>query len=114
MYGPPSDLPPDLLRLRALETWHAMWLDRIRAAIAAAEEREAGKRRAEEHRPPPPDWVVQLGIGVGQPPVAVHAGGCPNSGKRWKQISRDEARRLLDDSVTACTLCTPDRDLGML
>jgi hypothetical protein len=108
------DLPPDLLRLRALETWHAMWLDRIRHAIRDAEEREAAERRREERRPSPPDWVVQLGIGVGQPPIAVHAGGCANAGKRWQAISRDEARRLLDDDVPACTLCTPDRDLGML
>ena len=40
-----SDLPPDLLRLRALETWHAMWLDRIRAAIAQAEAVEAQAAR---------------------------------------------------------------------
>ncbi|MGW7053151.1 DUF6233 domain-containing protein [Streptomyces sp. NPDC054887] len=109
-----SDLPPDLPRLRTLETWHVMWLDRIRAAITAAEEREAGARRAEERRPPPPEWVVQLGIGVGRPPVAVHAGGCANAGKRWQAISRDDARRLLDGDVQACTLCAPDRDLGML
>ncbi|MBT2505135.1 hypothetical protein J7I98_04330 [Streptomyces sp. ISL-98] len=108
------DLPPDLLRLRALETWHAMWLDRIRNAIREAEEREAGKQRAEARKPPPPDWGVQLGIGVGRPPVAVHAGGCPNSGKRWRAVNRDEARRLLAvEGVEACGMCNPDQVLGL-
>jgi hypothetical protein len=34
------DLPPDLARLRVLETWLQLQLDQVRAAIAAAERKE--------------------------------------------------------------------------
>lgn len=108
-----NDLPPDLPRLRTLETWLAMTLDRVRAQIAAIETREAEKRYGEQHRPPTPDWTVELGIGQGAPPSEVHVGGCYAAGKRQRPIDRDQARALLADGVRACTHCRPDSELGM-
>lgn len=108
-----SDLPPDLPRLRTLETWAVMQLDRIRAAIAAAQQREAEERR-KQPMPPPPDWVIQHGIGQGGPPLAVHVGGCRLGGGRVKGISREQALRALVEGVEACAVCRPDTDLGYL
>lgn len=108
-----SDLPPDLPRLRTLETWHVTQLDRIRAAIAAAQQREAEEQR-KQPPPPPPDWVIQHGIGQGGPPLAVHVGGCGLAGGRVKPISREQALRALADGVEACQVCRPDTELGWL
>lgn len=71
-----NDLPPDLPRLRTLETWLVVSLERVRQQIAAAEQREAERQQGAKRRPPPPDWVLELGIGVGAPPSEVHAGDC--------------------------------------
>lgn len=91
-----------------------MWVERLDIAIAAAEQREAEQRRGQERRPPVPDWMLEVGIGAGKPPVAVHVGGCHMSGKRVRGISRDEARRALADGVQACTHCRADTELGVL
>ncbi|WP_404200107.1 DUF6233 domain-containing protein [Streptomyces tauricus] len=40
--------------------------------------------------------------------VEVHTGHCYAIGKRRRPISRDEARRLLDAGLRACSRCTPD------
>ncbi|WP_328903329.1 DUF6233 domain-containing protein [Streptomyces sp. NBC_00441] len=109
-----NDLPPDLPRLRTLETWLAMTLDRVRAQIAAVETLGAAKRYGDEHRPPAPDWTVELGIGVGAPPAEVHVGGCYATGKRRRVIDRDQARQLLADGIRACAHCRPDSELGVL
>lgn len=109
-----NDLPPDLPRLRTLETWLTLTLDRVRAQIAAAEQREKERRQGEARRPPTPDWVLELGIGVGAPPSEVHVGGCYAAGKRRREISREQALALLADGVRACTHCRPDTDLGVL
>ncbi|MCW8102704.1 DUF6233 domain-containing protein [Streptomyces tauricus] len=108
-----DDLPPDLARLLTLRTWHAMWLTRIDAKIAAVRQREAEQKRVRLTRLPGPEWVVELGIGVGRPPVEVHAGHCYAIGKRHRPISRDEARRLLDAGLRACSHCTPDTTLDI-
>ncbi|MEU8623342.1 DUF6233 domain-containing protein [Streptomyces sp. NPDC048669] len=109
-----NDLPPDLPRLRTLETWLAASLHRVRQQIAAAEQREAERRQGEERRPPTPDWIVELGIGQGAPPSEVHAGHCHAAGKRRREIDRDQALALLADGVRACAHCRPDTDLGVL
>ncbi|MGW1230277.1 DUF6233 domain-containing protein [Streptomyces sp. NPDC002530] len=70
----------------------SIWLGHTRAAIAAAERREAERRRGKERRPPAPDWIVELGIGVGQPPNEVPAGRCHAAGRRRRVVDRDEAR----------------------
>ncbi|MET9517387.1 DUF6233 domain-containing protein [Streptomyces sp. NPDC002994] len=108
-----SDLPPDLPRLRTLEHWHAVQLDRIRAAITTAQQREAEEQR-KRPLPPPPDWVLQQGIGQGGPPLAVHVGGCTLAGGRPRPISREQALRALAEGIEACQVCRPDTDLGWL
>lgn len=109
-----TDLPPDLPRLRTLETWLAYALADVRAAIAAAEQREQERQRGLEARPPAPDWLLEQGLNRDAPPVQVHVGDCWNAGKRSKGISRDEALRALADGVKACGACRPDTELGFL
>jgi hypothetical protein len=109
-----TDLPPDLLRLRTLETWLQLALDEVRRAIAAAETREQERQRGIETRPPAPDWLIELGLNRDAPPVQLHMGDCWNAGKRHKGISRDEALRALTDGVKACGACRPDSELGFL
>ncbi|WP_392750521.1 DUF6233 domain-containing protein [Streptomyces sp. LN590] len=108
------DLPPDLPRLRTLRTWYGMWVARIDEAIAAAEQQEREKQQGEERRPPTPDWIVELGIGVGSPPIEVHVGGCYSAGKRRRAISREQAVAALDQGIRACIHCRPDTELGVL
>lgn len=95
-----------------------MWLDRVRHAIRAAEQQEATaaaqRVRREQQRPPAPEWVVQLGIGVGSPPIAIHVGGCACTGKRYRGVGRGEALQLLAAGTAACHLCRPDTELGYL
>lgn len=109
-----SDLPPDLPRLRTLETWLRLQLDLVRGAITAAERREQERLRGEEHRPPVPDWTLETGIGNGHAPVYVHVGGCHMAGKRQRPVARDQALRALVDGVEACGHCRPDTELGVL
>ncbi|MGW0602136.1 DUF6233 domain-containing protein [Streptomyces sp. NPDC002776] len=109
-----DDLPPDLDRLKTLRVWHALWVDRIDAKIAALRQRQAEEERGRQSRPAPPDWIVELGIGSSQPPVEVHVGDCHMAGKRRRAVSRDEARRLLTTGLRACTHCQPDTQLGIL
>jgi hypothetical protein len=107
-------LPPDLHRLRTLETWLALMLDEVRAAIAAAEQREQERQRGIQARPPAPDWLIEVGLNRDSPPVQVHVGGCWNAGKRARGISRAEAHQALADGVKACGACRPDSELGFL
>ncbi|GAA2254028.1 hypothetical protein GCM10010145_22510 [Streptomyces ruber] len=109
-----DDLPPDLARLLTLRVWHAMWLERIDRRIAAVRRREAEQERGRQRRPPGPDWIVELGIGDGRPPVELHAGDCYAAGGRRRAVDRGEARRLLAAGLRACTHCRPDRRLGIL
>lgn len=109
-----TDLPPDLPRLRTLETWLADALDEVREAIARAEQREREAAYGLEHRPPPPDWLLEQGLNRDSPPVQVHVGGCWNAGKRSKGVGRDDALRALAAGVRACSACRPDTELGYL
>lgn len=109
-----TDLPPDLPRLRTLETWLALALDEVRQAIAAAEQRERERQRGIEARPPAPEWLLELGLNRDAPPVQVHVGGCWNSGKRSRGVSREDALRALAEGVKACSACRPDSKLGFL
>lgn len=110
-----TDLPPDLPRLRTLETWLAYTLERVRQQIAEAERREAERRRGIEARPPTPDWLLELGLNRDSPAVYVHCGGCWNATKRSRAIDRAAAlRALTEDGVPACSHCRPDTALGVL
>ncbi|MEU4171034.1 DUF6233 domain-containing protein [Streptomyces sp. NPDC026665] len=107
------DLPPDLPRLRTLETWLAYTLDRVRQQIAAAEQREAERQHGIAARPPPPEWQVEQGLN-GSRPVYVHQGTCHMAGKRSRPVKRSDALRVLAEGVPPCTHCRPDIDLGIL
>jgi hypothetical protein len=109
-----NDLPPDLPRLRILETWLALSLDRVRQQIADAERREQERQRGIDARPPAPDWLIEMGLNRDAPPNAVHVGGCHMAGKRSKGISRTDALRWLAEGIPACTHCRPDSELGFL
>ncbi|MFF8659444.1 DUF6233 domain-containing protein [Streptomyces huasconensis] len=110
-----SDLQPSRLeKLRIVEGFLRHQLGQVEKWIAEEQQRQAEQRRGRERRPPVPDWVLEVGIGAGKPPVAVHVGGCHMSGKRVRGISRDEARHALTDGVQACTHCRADTELGVL
>ncbi|MEU0612700.1 DUF6233 domain-containing protein [Streptomyces griseorubiginosus] len=94
--------------------WHALWLDRIDRKIARLERRKAEEEHGRKRRPPTPEWVVEVGIGTGRPPVQVHAGTCHMIGSRRRPVSRDEARRLLAEGLRACTHCQPDTQLHII
>ncbi|WP_217177314.1 DUF6233 domain-containing protein [Streptomyces sp. AC495_CC817] len=109
-----TDLPPDLSRLRILETWLALTLDRVRRQIADEERREAERRRGVQARPPAPAWLIERSLSRGTPPVYVHVGDCCMVGKRSKGVDRGEAVRALVDGIDACQHCRPDTALGIL
>jgi hypothetical protein len=109
-----TDLPPDLLRLRTLETWLQLTLDEVRRAIAAAETREAERQRGIEARPAAPDWLLDYGLNKDSLPIAVHVGGCHMAGKRTRGVPRETALRAVTDGVPACSHCRPDTVLGVL
>ncbi|MFD4625870.1 DUF6233 domain-containing protein [Streptomyces sp. NPDC058475] len=108
-----QDLPPDLPRLRTLETWLVRTLDRVRQQVAAVEQREAERQRGIDARPPEPDWLIERGLN-GRQAVYVHAGGCHMAGKRSKGVERDHALRALAEGVDACPHCRPDSELGFI
>ncbi|MET9438994.1 DUF6233 domain-containing protein [Streptomyces sp. NPDC006551] len=110
-----SELPPDLPRLRTLEHWLVLSLDRVRARIAEVETREAALRPVRV-LPEGPGWVLAY-LRVGGRPVAdsIHIGDCRMAGKITKPLSRDEARHALTaGGIRACDICRPDSDLGIL
>lgn len=109
-----TDLPPDLPRLRTLETWLALALADVRQAITAAEQRAQEQQRGEQARPAPPDWLLEGGLNRDAAPVYVHVGGCWNAGKRSRGVARDAALRALVEGVAACPHCRPDSELGYL
>jgi hypothetical protein len=108
-----DDLPPDLDRLRTLRVWHALWLQRIDAKIAAVTRRQSEQEQGRRRQPARPEWIVELGIGGRQSLLQVHAGDCSMTGRRHRAIGRDEARRLLTTGLTACGHCRPDSLLGI-
>ncbi|MFF4459443.1 DUF6233 domain-containing protein [Streptomyces mirabilis] len=109
-----DDLPPDLPRLRTLETWLILSLTRVQRRIADIEQREAERRHGQQVQPPIPDWLLEVGIGSDKAPVAVHVGGCHMAGKRVRGILRDQALRAITGGVDACSHCRPDSELGIL
>jgi hypothetical protein len=108
-----SELPPDLPRLRTLETWLSLTLGEVRKAIAAQERQEQERQRGIDAKPPDPDWMLELSLG-GRHPIQVHAGGCRMAGKRPKGVTRGVALRALAEGVAACSHCRPDTELGYL
>ncbi|MEU9927301.1 DUF6233 domain-containing protein [Streptomyces anulatus] len=115
-----GDLPPDLDRLRILETWLVLSLRRVREQIAAVErparpERAsrppAAARPARPRRTPTPDWGIST-AGIGAPVAEIHRGDCFAGGKPLQPISTERARAELADGVQACGVCRPDSVLN--
>ncbi|MFD3641539.1 DUF6233 domain-containing protein [Streptomyces griseus] len=114
-----SDLPPDLDRLRTLETWLSISLKRVREEIAAAE-RPAQPRRSP--RPPAaaraavprrertPDWGISS-ADIGAPVAEIHRGDCFTGGA-MQPLSAERARAELADGVQPCGVCRPETVLG--
>ncbi|MFF8589913.1 DUF6233 domain-containing protein [Streptomyces sp. NPDC015220] len=109
-----NDLPPDLPRLRTLETWLALQLDQVRQRITAVERQEQERQQGIDARPPVPDWVLERGLNRDSPPATVHVGDCPMAGKRGQGVPRDVALRALAEGVEACGHCRPDSELGFV
>ncbi|MFE7566189.1 DUF6233 domain-containing protein [Streptomyces sp. NPDC057539] len=115
------DLPPDLPRLRTLETYARLQLHLITEAIKAAERRDTGDRSPakpqEPSRPPAPaapDWLVEPGI-TAHPSATVHVGDCWVPGKKARPATREQAVEALGEhGGEACDVCRPDTDLGLL
>ncbi|MBM9617234.1 DUF6233 domain-containing protein [Streptomyces zhihengii] len=107
-----TDLPPDLPRLRTLETWLLLALQRVRDRIADLERQEKERARGEAARPPVPDWTIELGIGDDRGPLYVHTGTCHMAGHRRRPVTREAAARAIADGVEACTHCRADTGLG--
>ncbi|MEU2791198.1 DUF6233 domain-containing protein [Streptomyces sp. NPDC007100] len=108
-----SELPPDLTRLRTLETWLRLQLANVRARIQHLEQQE--RDRPAPVRPPRPDWLLEterLGGRDGRA-VRVHVGGCGQAA-RGRAISREQAVDALGRGVEACYGCRPDTELGIL
>ncbi|MFF5894119.1 DUF6233 domain-containing protein [Streptomyces globisporus] len=119
-----NDLPPDLVRLRTLETWAANYLTRIRARIAAVERQQAQQQTtpALSAAPPArpaagpgrartPDWgLAEAGIGV--PTTEIHRGDCWARGRSLVAVSAERARAELADGAQPCAVCRPDRVLN--
>lgn len=108
------DLPPDLPRLRVLETWLLMTLERVRQQITVAEQ-VAALDAARRPALPPPDWELEMN-GARQP-SAVHIGGClPAEGDTPRRtLTRDAALRALAvDQIPGCPFCRPEAALGVL
>jgi hypothetical protein len=90
-----------------------MWLERIDTKVRAVRQRESEMARGHHTRPQPPEWVVELGIGNGHPPVELHTGDCYAVGRRLRPVGHDEARRLLSEGLSDCSHCKPASRLGM-
>ncbi|NBM18973.1 DUF6233 domain-containing protein [Streptomyces sp. GC420] len=105
-----DDLPPDLERLRVLERWAALFLERVRRRIHDIE--TAGARSARP-APVPPEWLVAYD--KGRRPSAVHHADCPMRGKQHRPLTREQARSAIAvEQVPACPFCRPDADLEIL
>ncbi|QBJ94527.1 hypothetical protein D0Z67_29325 (plasmid) [Streptomyces seoulensis] len=92
-----------------------MWVTRIDAKLTQARQREAEQARAAAVREAErPAWLLDYGLNRDRPPVGVHVGDCRMAGQRSKGIDADVARQALAAGVSACTVCRPDTELGML
>ncbi|GHI41934.1 DUF6233 domain-containing protein [Streptomyces violascens] len=111
-------LPPDLPRLRTLETWLTLTLDQVRQKIAKVQEVEA-EQAARRLPPEPPAWIITTSRAPSargtKPPRTVHVGDCGmTEGGTTQAISRDQALRALTEGVPGCQFCRPDTELGVL
>ncbi|MEV6477857.1 DUF6233 domain-containing protein [Streptomyces sp. NPDC051657] len=117
-----ADLPPDLERLRTLETWLDLSLKRVREQIATVE-RSAQPQRAPQppaavrlagpRRAPTPDVGISA-VGIGAPVAEIHRGDCFAGGGTLRPVSAERARAGLANGVRSCRVCRPDNVLSRL
>ncbi|MER6521846.1 DUF6233 domain-containing protein [Streptomyces sp. NPDC001553] len=113
--GGPAWLPPDLERLRTVETLLSVLLDETRVRIAAVEAEERVRADAARHRPPVVEWVIEYGIDAAGRSILVHTGDCPLVSGRSRPATRAQAVEALRDSMAhACAICRVDSALGLL
>ncbi|MET9952401.1 DUF6233 domain-containing protein [Streptomyces sp. NPDC006339] len=110
-----STLPPDLPRLRTLETWLTYVLADVRARIAKIEQQEAAAAPIRARREPP-EWVLSYLRQGGRPvPDSVHRGDCHMASGHTQPLTRKQALDALTDGrVHACAICRAGPDLGVL
>jgi hypothetical protein len=112
----PLPFPPDLARLRVIETWCALLLDAVRGQIADLERRDrlAGDAAAGPVPVPEVEWLIQYGIGSRRTAMLVHTGDCRLTSGRTRPATREQAREALrQPGVEACGICAADRELGL-
>ncbi|GAA2359430.1 DUF6233 domain-containing protein [Streptomyces cuspidosporus] len=100
------DLPPDLDRLRALETYLRLQLAAVRSRIAKLEDRRPGRATAAAA------WTLQLlpSPAGGSPRGYLHRETCFIRGGR--SLSREQARLVLAmPDVTPCEACGAEKGL---
>ncbi|MGW1764362.1 DUF6233 domain-containing protein [Streptomyces sp. NPDC002073] len=108
--------PPDLARLKVIETWCAVLLDAVRRQIADLEHREQITQAGAAGPPPVPvtEWRIQYGIGAKHSAMLVHTGDCSLISGRTRAATRDQARDALHHpQVEACGICAAERELGL-
>ena len=92
---------------------YALWLNRVDRKVALLDRRTPEDEHGRKSRPRPPEWVVEVGISTGKPPVQVHADTCHMIGSR-RPVSRDEACRRLADGLRGLHHCQPDTQLHII
>ncbi|MFD8384310.1 DUF6233 domain-containing protein [Streptomyces sp. NPDC059679] len=99
-----TDLPPDLPRLRTLETWLNLQLKAVRARIAALEGPPSAGRRVGW-------WVTWARTPPGTPRRGtLHQAGCWSPGE--PTMGREEAVAMLEqEGVESCPACKPHEAL---
>ncbi|MFJ9924344.1 DUF6233 domain-containing protein [Streptomyces rubiginosohelvolus] len=120
-----DDLPPDLPRLRTLETWAATYLTRIRARIAAVERQQVqqplrqapaeGRASVAARCRSGPGADTGLVSGGGRYRGSRHgdpAGWLLGRGRSLVPVSAERARAEMADGAQPCVVCRPDRVLN--
>ncbi|MER7517760.1 DUF6233 domain-containing protein [Streptomyces sp. NPDC126499] len=109
------DLPPDLPRLRTLETYLAMLLGDVRDRIRKAEQQQAAAVSART-LPAGPGFVLSFLRKGGQAHAdSVHLDDCTMASRHTRPLDRDQAlQAITTGGIRACEICRPDSELGVL
>lgn len=113
--GEAAWLPPDLDRLRTVETLLSVLLDQTRHRIAGLEEAERIRAGAARRQPPVVEWIIEYGISAQRRPELVHTGDCRMASGRSRPSTRAQAIETLQNTpARACEICRADSALGLL